>query len=418
MRIQRFTACILILSILLCQILQPAAATNTDDMIRQLLQYYLHHQDNAETDILRLLEQLETIDPALAQDWKAILSAWSKVSKDLTIHCGVLPDGLPEDDSLCIVVMGFELNANGSMSEELLGRLDVALASAQKYPNAYILCAGGGTARGNYSVTEAGQMNQWLQEQGIASERIIIEDKSYSTELNVRYGMKILGESYPQIHSLAIVSSDYHIRRCHWLFQCEIILTDQEAQYQVVSNAAYEAGYPGESGYWFEAQSLANLLNLPLSRGYPPTLSKLTEITVTGTQTYYSGAALDLMVTAFYDSGYSRNITHKAEITGFDTSTLGDIPIEISYTENGQTKSTIFPVTILPPPTEVTEAETEFQPPAATETTVSPESVPATQTVKAETGSFADLWILCVLIAPVLLTLLVLSKKKRGKYQK
>lgn len=70
----------------------------------------------------------------------------------------VLPDGLPDTDELCIVVLGFQLNPDGSMRDELINRLNVALRSAEKYPNAYIVCTGGGTASGNASATEAGEM--------------------------------------------------------------------------------------------------------------------------------------------------------------------------------------------------------------------------------------------------------------------
>lgn len=51
----------------------------------------------------------------------------------------VLPDGLPDTDELCIVVLGFQLNPDGSMRDELINRLNVALRSAEKYPNAYIV---------------------------------------------------------------------------------------------------------------------------------------------------------------------------------------------------------------------------------------------------------------------------------------
>ena len=73
--------------------------------------------------------------------------------------------------------------------QELADRLNVALASAEKYPNAYILCTGGGTASKNAKVTEAGQMAQWLTDRGISQERIITETvKAYgcTTEKPVR----------------------------------------------------------------------------------------------------------------------------------------------------------------------------------------------------------------------------------------
>ncbi len=417
MGIKRLAIWILLLSVLLGQIILPAAASDTDDILRQMLEYYLHYQDDAETDILRLLRELEAIDPEQAEDWNTIFNLW-RSCEDLPVNPGVLPDGLPEDDSLCIVVMGFALNYNGSMSKELQGRLNVALASAQKYPKAYILCTGGGTAGGNHAVTEAGQMAAWLQEQGIDTSRIIVENKSYSTELNARFGLGILRESYPQVSKLALVSSDYHIRRCHLLFCSEIIFTGTENQYQVVSNAAYEAGYIGESGYWSEVESLSNLLNLHMRYSFVPKLSELSEITVSGEQTYFVGDAPDLTVTAFYDSGFFRDVTQKAELRGFDSSIPGEIQIEIIYTEQDQPQSTVFPVTILTLPTEATiSPETEPLEIETTEPSQTPDAIPDTSIDKPSNISQSVIWIGCSIVAAVLV-IFILPKKKRGKYQK
>lgn len=419
MGIRRCALSVFLIVCILFSLAVPVAAGEADDIQRQLLQYYLHHQDNAETDILRLLDQLEAIDPEQAEDWAAILAAWSSACNDLVVNTGVLPDGLPEDDSLCIMVMGFALNYNGSMSKELQGRLDAALASAEKYPNAYILCAGGGTAGGNQAVTEAGQMAAWLREQGIAESRIIIENKSYSTEQNVRNSMRILRESYPRVSKLAVVSSDYHIRRCHWLFQSEIILTGTESTYQVVSNAAYEAGYVGESGFWSEAESLGNLLKIYPRPTPAPALSQLTEIKVTGEQTYFCGESSALTVTAFYDSGFSRDVTDNAEIRGFDSSVPSDIQIEILYTENGQTQSIQLSITILPLPTEATiPPQTEPADSNATEPSSAPDSVPVTPVKKPSSSPYPVIWISCSIVAAIFLIRSILKKKKRGKYQK
>ena len=414
MRIRKCVYSMLLIICLLFSLTVPAAASERDDILRQMLQYYIHHQDNAETDILRLLDQLEAIDPEQAEDWRAIMSAWSSACNDLVVNPNILPDGLPEDDSLCIVVMGFVLNRNGSMSEELTGRVTAALASAEKYPNAYILCTGGGTGGGNYNVTEAGQMSAWLQEQGIAQERIIVENRSYSTELNARYSIEILRKSYPQIKSLAVVSSDYHIRRCHWLFEAEIILQGLENKYQVVSNAAYEAGYEGESGFWFEAQSLSNLLSLGLRQSTAPKLSQLTEIAVSGETSCFAGEMPNLTVTAYYDNGFSRDVTSNVEIHGLDTS-AGEVLAEITYTENGITKSNSFPVTILELPTE---------PPTEPTVVTQPEPIqPATSVPLTDVSAPAEIdgkifWITGGVIALVVVILSLPKKKKRGKYQK
>lgn len=333
------------------------AAPAENGLIRQILLYYSQHRENAETDIADLLAQLEALNPETAEDWRQILSMWCWAAEDLELNWDTLPDGLPQDESLCIVVMGFQLEYGGGMSQELLRRLEVALASAQKYPNAYILCTGGGTAPGNGAVTEAGQMAAWLEEAGIAPERIILENKSWSTELNALYGLKILSTQYPEIRSLALVSSHYHLRRCYLLFTAAIQINNPDLDYSVVGNACFDAGYEGtEEGYWEEAKSLGNMLGIALGSPTPPPLCALTGITVQGDTEYAFGDPLNLKVIAEYDSGFSREVTSGCEIPDFDPETPGTREITIRYTENGVTIEQQLTITIAPPPTTIPPA--------------------------------------------------------------
>ncbi len=155
----------------------------------------------------------------------------------------MLPDGLPEDESLCIVVLGFQLHPDGSMSEELVGRCETALASAEKYPNALIAVTGGGTAWQNPSATEAGVMAAWLTARGVEPERILIEDASLTTADNAAFTCKLLCEQHPEVRALAIVTSDYHLPLGLLLFQEEALLTEYETgtrPFEVISNAALD----------------------------------------------------------------------------------------------------------------------------------------------------------------------------------
>jgi hypothetical protein len=258
-------------------------------------------------------------------------------------------------------------------------------------------------------------MAAWLVGQGIPEERIILENRSYSTELNVRYSLEILQKSYPQIKSLAVVTSDYHIRRCHWLFEAEIILQGLERAYQVASNAVYEAGYAGEAGYWFEAQSLSNLLHLHIKYTLAPKLSKLTEISVQIEESCELGDMPDLTVTAYYDSGFSRDVTSEAEIHNFDPTIFGEVQAEITYTENGITKSSNFIVTVIEPPT---EAPTEPTVTIPTEPTQPVLSIPATELVTPAQTRSGILWSIGTALAVIFVITIAPKKKKQGKYQK
>lgn len=407
MRVKKVAAVLILSVCLLLRGALPAAAAETDDCIRQMLLYYAHHQEAAETDILRLLAQLRAADEKQADTMETIMASWHRACTELEIHPGVLPDGLPQDESLCIVVMGFQLFSYGEMMPELLGRMEAALASAEKYPNAYILCSGGGS----YHITEADRMAGWLEDQGIDPERIIVENRSYSTEKNAEYSVAMLAESYPQIRSLALVSSDYHLRRCHWFFETAILLAGQEAHLTVVSNAAYEAGYIGESGYQVEAEGMGNMLGLRV-RGTAPKLSKLTGIQAEGRQEYTAGENWEITVTALYDSGFSRDVTENAVFSGVDLSVPGSGELTVSYGENGIAAESSLAVTVLAPPTETTlPPETEPTRPAPTETA-------APEVQENETDGFP---VVPVLIGAAVLaaagTVWKISRRPKGKWE-
>ena len=141
--------------------------------VQDMVCHYRDHKDPDAKVIQESLVKIAEIDPKAGRAWEKIMESWHRCNT-MEVPRNVLPDGLPEDDSLCIVTLGFALNEDGSMKPELVNRLKVALASAEKYPNAYVAVTGGGTA--SYTDdTEAEVMAQWLMEQGIDTDRIIVE---------------------------------------------------------------------------------------------------------------------------------------------------------------------------------------------------------------------------------------------------
>ena len=189
------------------------------------------------------IAQLEDIDQDTADKWRRIIPFWDYVNSELVINDGMLPDDLPDTDELAIVVLGFQLNPDGSMRQELIGRLSVALSCALQYPNSVIVCTGGGTASANDEITEAGSMAEWLIDNGIDPERILIEDQSMSTAQNAVYTYRLLEREAPQVNLVAIISSDYHIPTGVLLFETEAILMASEPgeeRYNVISNASFD----------------------------------------------------------------------------------------------------------------------------------------------------------------------------------
>lgn len=221
----------LLLVLCLCLSLAlPTAASELgklEDYGVKLIQYYLHHQEKAADVIWDITRQMEEVDPKQAAVWEKLMFDWSWINSDMPIYEQKIPQDLPTDDSLCIVVMGFGLNADGSIRPELENRLKMAMTFATSYPSAYVLVTGGQTGAVD-GVTEAGQMAAWLRENGLSKSRIIQENQSLSTTANAVNSYKLLTRAYPQVDSIAVVTSDYHVRQ-----SC--------AMFAAVSN--YQSGY-------------------------------------------------------------------------------------------------------------------------------------------------------------------------------
>lgn len=205
------------------------------------------------------IDKLAALDQESADRWAAIIKYWNDANEKDFVNKDILPDGLPDDNSLCIVVLGYQLNADGTMKDELIGRLKTALDNADKYPNAYILVTGGGTASANSSATEADCMAEWLLENGIAEDKVIIENMSKTTAENALFSYAILNRDYPEVSSIAIVTSDYHIPLGCMLFNSEFMLDRNKniGDIAVVANSAYDADVVGS----FSMSSQADWLN-------------------------------------------------------------------------------------------------------------------------------------------------------------
>ncbi|MBR4334364.1 MAG: YdcF family protein [Clostridia bacterium] len=198
------------------------------------------------------LIELAAADPALAEQWSRIMDLWEA---PVTVNAE-LPDSLPEDDTLCLIGLGFQLNPDGTMRDELTERLRVLRAASEQYPNAVIVCTGGGTAADNPTATEAGKMAEWLAENGVDPARIIVEDRSLTTAQNAIYTFDLLEQQHPQVRQIAIISSDYHIATGTLLFGAEAIL--RKSPVTVVSNASWHAP-SGTLSAMFQAGALIEL---------------------------------------------------------------------------------------------------------------------------------------------------------------
>lgn len=272
----RRTVSMLLCLLLLLMPVLPAAAAETDQtqqIVRDLIAYYFHYRGKAAAEIDNQLQTLSDLAPRQGELWRELMDDWDWINEEMTVNTGVLPDGLPADDSLCIVVLGFGLKDDGSMKQELIDRLEVALASAEKYPESYVLCTGGETSHVP-GISEAGQMGNWLLEKGLAHNRLILEADALSTTANAQNSCRILWRDYPQVSSLAIVSSDYHIRWGAACFSAMTILGAGEGKpkLEIVSNAGCTTASPEQDTMYSQAWGVSIIADVPFDSSYVPTL--------------------------------------------------------------------------------------------------------------------------------------------------
>ena len=331
--VKKWISMLLALVMVLGLVITPApvsAAGAADAYISDLIGYYKAYQEAAETDILRTLEEMAKVDPVQAEAWTQIMDYWSYINTEMVVNIGTVPEGLPEDNSVAIVILGFALNSDGTMKDELIGRLQTGLAIAEAYPNSYVVVTGGGTAKENPNVTEGGLMGAWLLEQGLSEDRLIIENKAPSTVGNAENTYKILAEEYPQVDSFVMVTSDYHVPRGCILFYAKCLLSAYAAggePLKLINNAGYYTGTNGYETISLQASGVASVAGVSASSNVK--LSQLTQLKVVR-------AGEDLDITAIYHNGYQRNVTAKAEVEAVEGG------MKVTYTENGITLSGIL----------------------------------------------------------------------------
>ena len=384
MDIRRKCTAVILALVLMLSMSGTVFAEETDrktECIQSLLNYYSYHKEAAATDINCLLYELSELDPKLGQVWGSIMEYWSYVNDDMTLYPEILPNGLPQTNALCIVVMGYALADDGSMRGELLGRLEAALASAQKYPNAFVLCTGGGTAQYNKNATEAGQMAKWLQSKGVSKDRIIIEDQSRSTASNAINSYEILSKKYPQVTHLAVVTSDYHLPRSCLLFHAQTTIKAMEYGLEplvIAANASYQTSRKGPEDISSQLSDLSRLAGVSVSGMPKPPLSKLDRIEVSGGTQYDVGEEPSLQVIAHYDTGLYRDVSRRVQYGALNPLKAGVQEVIVAYEEGDAVVSAKVTIEMLAvetePPTEVpTEAPTE---PVATEPAVPEKTEP------------------------------------------
>lgn len=110
-----------------------------------------------------------------------------------------------------IIVLGSG-TPNGQPSPALRARLDKARELAAAHTAAWVVVSGG--VDFGETASEGRIMGDYLRAQGLAAERILQEERSTSTELNLRYSLPLLQAKGLGLESpVAVVTSDFHTVR-------------------------------------------------------------------------------------------------------------------------------------------------------------------------------------------------------------
>ncbi len=112
-----------------------------------------------------------------------------------------------EKDLDYLIVLGAQVREDGP-SVVLQYRLDAAAAYLEENPETLCIVSGGQGA--NEPFPEAEGMRRYLEEKGIAPERILTEAESGSTEENIRNSMQLLD---PENDRVGIVTNNFHVFR-------------------------------------------------------------------------------------------------------------------------------------------------------------------------------------------------------------
>ena len=343
-----FTAFSLLFSTFLVTLIPVHAEENADVLISQLVGYYADYMEDAVTDIERVLVQLKSVDKKKGDAWGKIMHYWLEVNSPDFTHVGEVPQGLPNDNSMSVVILGFALNDDGTMKEELVGRLETGLAIAKDYPQSYVVVTGGGTAKNNPNVTEGGLMGDWLLEHGLDASRLIVENRAQDTVGNAKNTYEVLKTKYKTVNKVVLVTSDYHVPRGCILYYTKFVLEGLENNSEplsIISNAGYKTGLLGYESVELQARGICQMAGINMqSVPRKQKLSVLTKLEIKQNKEHVKGEEADLTITAYYDNGFSRDVTKEAVLTGFDKNKEEDQTITITHSENNHTITEEFKV--------------------------------------------------------------------------
>ena len=124
---------------------------------------------------------------------------------------------VPSFDRDCILILGCQINSDGSLTNLLKGRADRAVEFARMQKEASgrdIVFVPSGGRGADEIMSEAEAVRDYLIRSGIPAGRILTEDRSSSTYENFRYSMELIRETAgPGDPKIAFSTTNYHVFR-------------------------------------------------------------------------------------------------------------------------------------------------------------------------------------------------------------
>lgn len=108
-----------------------------------------------------------------------------------------------------IIILGAKVNGI-IPSRALRGRIHKGVEYLKNNPETKVI-ASGGKGDGEY-ISEAEAMKRVLQDEGISTERIIVEDESTNTVQNISYSKRLIKDHRSKV---VIITSDFHMWRSY-----------------------------------------------------------------------------------------------------------------------------------------------------------------------------------------------------------
>ena len=122
---------------------------------------------------------------------------------------------IPEFDKDAILILGCKIKKDGTLTNLLKGRVDRAIEFSKmqkEKANKDILFVPSGGKGSDEVISEGQAMKNYLLEQGIKEESILVDDKSQNTYENIKFSNNIIKEKIENA-KIAFSTTNYHVFR-------------------------------------------------------------------------------------------------------------------------------------------------------------------------------------------------------------